>query len=574
MRDPQYVQFLEAATNALVEEYVKTASDAFKAMPEEERASRIEHLRGEASIAIRGDAEAAAQREFMRWKCKTDLYFLASKIFGLEKAKVRFLNGKTRMRWDPIMHKELCDAMSSPSNSLILEPRGYMKSAVLKMYAVQCVLNNPEVRIGMWTKTATLAKGQLKSIKGYFRNPLLRELFPEIPDQKKYVVNNAEALTVWRDPESVVQENQIEIHGVDTTVTGNHYDIHLYDDIIDQDTVKDSKQIQDTLDWWEDMQFIRDIAAYEKVIGTRYHINDIYNHIIREGHFEENEIHVRSAIEGGKSIYSLWTLRDLARLKKKMGPDKFAAQMQNVCVPRGSKIFIPPYPTYDITRAPKKRKYYIAIDPAATAKRYSDETGISVGFVDRDEPRVLFVEESYGVKMQSDALANEIVRQIARYRPYQVGIETGLQTALKALIMIKIREWEEEHHGEFLIGEEGFVSISTGNTAKAVKLERTLGAFLRDERIRFPSVHHGDIERVSQQMDKVIAQLDNYNPHSDANADDIIDSLSMLIQSVEHFAVGNWGNVERGGGIGITRDWIVKEFRNTKKERVWDSKLA
>ena len=119
-----------------------------------------------------------------------------------------------------------------------------------------------------------------------------------------------------------------------------------------------------------------------------------------------------------------------------------------------------------------------------------------------------------------------------------------------------------------------FVPISTGNTAKAIKLERTLGAFLRDERILFPAVNHGDILRVSQQMDKVIEQLDNYNPNSTANADDIIDSLSMLIQSVEHFSVGQWNNVDRKGATGLTRDWIIKEFRNFNKEREWDSKLA
>jgi len=569
MNDPQYLEFLRVATDTMVTEYIASGSEAFDKLSEDERSVAIGRLREKASGAVRKDSEAVAQKEYLRWKCKTDLFFLASEILGLNKAKVEFMNRTIRKRWDPVMHKDLCDAVSSPTNSLILFPRGYMKSTVSKIYIMQRILNNWDIRIGLWTKTTNLAKGQLKSIKGYFRNSLIRELFPEIP--RKFIVDNAEALTVYRDPASNVQENQVEAWGVDSTVTGHHYDLHIYDDIIDQDTVKDSTQLQKTREWWEDMQFIRDISACEKFIGTRYHLNDIYNHIIREGYFEENEIHVRRAIENGKSIYSLYTLKDLARMKKK-GVAKFSSQMMNICVAGKDKIFSPPYPTYDVTRAPKKRKYYLAIDPAATATRYSDETGISAGFVDIDDPRVLFVEEAIGVKLNPADLADEIVRKIVRYRPYAVGIETGLQTALQPLIEIKAREWEDNHRGEFLVVD--FVPISTGNTAKAIKLDRTLGAFLRDERILFPSVHHGDVERISQQMDKVIAQLDGYNPNSNANADDIIDSLSMLIQSVEHFSVGNWDNVGKKGATGLTRDWILTEFRNKNKERDWDRKLA
>ena len=98
---------------------------------------------------------------------------------------------------------------------------------------------------------------------------------------------------------------------------------------------------------------------------------------------------------------------------------------------------------------------------------------------------------------------------------------------------------------------------------------------MRDERILFPGVWHGDLFRSSSQFDKAFTQMRMYNPNSDANEDDVIDSLSMLIQSVEMFAVGHWENVARDRvNGGFTREFILKNFGPDNEKRSWDSKIA
>ena len=76
-------------------------------------------------------------------------------------------------------------------------------------------------------------------------------------------------------------------------------------------------------------------------------------------------------------------------------------------------------------------------------------------------------------------------------------------------------------------------------------------------------------------MDECFLQLDTYNPNSDANEDDIIDSLNMLIQTVEHFSAGHWTNVNRDGKVsGFTRDYIRQNFMGQQKKEGWDKKFA
>lgn len=215
----------------------------------------------------------------------------------------------------------------------------------------------------------------------------------------------------------------------------------------------------------------------------------------------------------------------------------------------------------------------MAVDPAATANKYSDQTGIAIGFMDKHKPDRMYAEEAYGVRLESSLLCAEIVRKLVTYRPATLGIELGLQRAILPLLLIQIREWEYTHPGEFI--KPHFLEISTGNTAKAVKIERILGASMRDERILFPGVYHGDLLRVSPQFDELFRQMEFYNPNSNANADDIIDAVNMLLQTVDQFAVGHWDNVDRSNPEGgLSREFILKNYRQNKPKTGWERKFA
>jgi len=507
---------------------------------------------------------------WLRWKCQTDLYYLASEILGLKKAKDK----RGRKRLDPRVHRKMAEELMREDDTLQLYPRNHMKSTFVKFWIIQKILRNQNVRIGLWSKTATLVGKELEAIKRYLETPILRELFPEIVlPRKQWEKDTKEAFTMVRDTElgTPPQENQVEVWGVGATVTGHHYDYHVYDDIIDQDSVTSATQIQKIEDWWEYMQSIKDLSAIEKIIGTRYHMHDIYGRILAEGFFEKENIIIEKALRGNKPFYSFYTYKDLMKLKKRMGNQKFATQMMNDAVPKEDRIFVPPYPLYRPEDFPKDVKYYISVDPAATVRKHSDQSGICVGAVDRKNPSRVFFVEAEGYKLPPNELADLIVQKILKYRPKKVGIELGLQQALQPLIDIKIKEIEGELN-EYI--RPSFQPIPTGKAHKADKLNRTIGAMIRDSRALFPGEYiNGDL-RVKKSFLPMFRQFDFFNPATDKNEDDIIDAASIMIQTIEHFAPAHWfrGRELDGYVDGFTMEQLMK--MNQKKENRWGWQFA
>ena len=517
------------------------------------------------------ETEDQAGLLYTRWKCQTDLYYLGAHILGLEKAKDR----RGRKRLDPKLHRKMCEEMMRDEDTLQLYPRLHLKSCWVKFWCIQQILINQNVRIGLWSKTAKLVRKELESIKKYLEFPILMELFPEvILPRKQWKKDTMDEVTIVRDSEYGIdpQENQIEVWGVGATVTGHHYDYHVYDDIIDQDSVTSAVQIEKVEDWWQYMQSIKDLTAIEKIIGTRYHLHDIYGIILAEEYFEEKNTIIEKALHGTKPLYSFFTYKDLMRLKKRMGIQKFSTQFMNDAVPKEGRIFVPPYPLYRPEDFPEAVKYYISVDPAATVTRYSDSSGVCVGAVDLKNPSRVHFVEAEGLKLVPNKLADYIVQKIIQYRPGKVGIELGLQQALQPLIDIKIKEWEGENN-EYI--RPHFVPVPTGKTRKADKLNRTIGAMIRDNRALFPGEYNSNHDLVPKKSFKdMFRQFDLYNPQSDKNEDDIIDSGAIMIQTIEHFAPAHWF---KGRGLeeeanGYTMESLVK--MNNKKKRQWGWQFA
>lgn len=505
---------------------------------------------------------------YVRWKCQTDLYYLGTVILGLDKAKDK----RGRKRLDPKVHRKMAEELMREDDTLQLYPRNHMKSTWVKFWIIWQILRSPNVRIGLWSMTATLVGKEMTSIKRYLELPILMDLFPEIIiPRSQWEKDTKEVLCIKRDPElgTPPQEGQLEVWGVGGGATGHHYDYHVYDDVIDQSSVTSATQLEKTEDWWEYMQVIKDVGAVEKVIGTRYHLHDIYGRILAEEHFDKDNIIIEKALRGNKPFYSLYTYKDLMKLKKKMGAQKFSTQMMNDAVPKEGRIFVPPYPLYKPEDFPKSVKYYISLDPAATTKKHSDESGICVGAVDLKNPSRVHFVEAEGVKLPPNELANLLLKKIIEYRPVKVGIELGLQQALQPLIDIKIKEWEGDN-GEYI--RPHFVPIPTGKTRKADKLNRTIGAMIRDNRALFPGEYNKSHELVpSKGFNRMFRQFDLYNPISDKNDDDIIDAGAIMIQTIEHFAPAHWF---KGRGLeeeanGYTMEALLKMNKKNKKQWGW-----
>jgi hypothetical protein len=436
-----------------------------------------------------------------------------------------------------------------------------MKTTFVKLRIVQLILLDPMVRIGLWSKSATLVKKEVVSIRNMLANPVLRDLFPDqIPDPGQNYSGwdkvTDQQLTVWRDKNSdyIPQEAQVEAWGTEGTVTGHHYDYHFYDDVIDKKSVKTSEQIEKTGSWWREMQNVKELDAEECMTGTRKHQMDIYNTIIREQYFE-TVIQHRAEV-AGKPFYAFHTMKDLEKLKRSLGPYDYSLEMMNDPLPESERLFRGPFPIYH--ELPKEEfKTYIVADFAYSQKKAADFTGIGIGKVPVKSPNCMYVVEAFKVKNKANEVADLLVMKCAQYRPRRLGIESNMHDAIKYILDMKFKQYENDKL-QMIRPEVVVIPHKTGNMSKADKIDATLGAFVRENRVYF-----------RPNMTELFNQMEFFNKYSDKNDDDILDAVSMLIPCVENFAPFHWENFQPDLASGMNIENLRKKVAKGSWEALW-----
>lgn len=468
-----------------------------------------------------------------------------------------------RKRLDPKMHRQMAREICADGDKLLLYPRDHMKTTWVKYRIIQLLLINPMYRIGLWTKTLALAKKELKSIKSLLMNKTLMELFPDVVIAKKqWEKDTANELLMIREPDEktgyLPQESQIECWGIESTVTGHHYDYHFYDDIIDKDSIRTAEQIQKVMEWWQDVQGLKQIGTEECMTGTRKHERDIYATITREKYFPTVVIH--KAFQAGKPFYSYFTLESLARRKRQMGDYKFSLEFMNDPLPDSEKMFIGPYPLFD--KLPEQEyKNYIAVDVAYSVDREANYTGIVCGSVPLKTPNCIFYQEAERFKEKPDVIADKIVNKLIQYRPRRLGIESIAFEGLKYIIDLKVKDWGVKT-GQVLNFEYFPLPQKVGKQTKADKIDNTLGAFVRSEKVHF-----------HQSLDLLFTQMDFFNRFSEKNDDDVLDAAAMLIMTVENFSAAHW---IKDYGFKPVGQFTIETLRNlqSNKPYSWEANFA
>ena len=227
---------------------------------------------------------------FERWMCQNDLFYLGYEILGLGDA-----NYEGRKLVDPVFHRWLCKEIEKPGDHMILVARRHMKSTWAKIRVIQLLLQNPMRRIALHSVTSNLVRKQLKSIVRMLQNPYLMALFPDVIPPFKTMDNRTGKPDTWEKldqdklilkwPEgmdNVPQEAQIEVYGCGSTVTGGHYDWHILDDILNEDSVRTEGGLRKTEEFYEYLQGLGEPHTQELILGTPYHHADLYS-VLQQG---------------------------------------------------------------------------------------------------------------------------------------------------------------------------------------------------------------------------------------------------------------------------------------------------
>ena len=220
--------------------------------------------------------EGGKNIDAIRALCLWDRYFLLVQIFGRKDLLHPWLYARCR------------EAEADPDGHLDLWARAHYKSTIITYAgAIQEILKDPDLTIGLFSHTSPIAKAFLKQIKLELeRNDKLKDLFPHILWKNP----QAEAPSWSVDAGIVVKrkankkEATVEAHGlVDGQPTSKHFDLLIYDDVVVAASVSTPEQVAKTTEAYQLSDNLGTEHVRKWMVGTRWSFADSYDAIIKTG---------------------------------------------------------------------------------------------------------------------------------------------------------------------------------------------------------------------------------------------------------------------------------------------------
>ena len=178
------------------------------------------------------------------------------------------------------IHCALYDALAGGSNIQHIArimPREHGKSEVgARIFPAWAALQDPSIRILILSHNEQEAKAKLSSCSA-----IIREFAPKfgIAHPDNFPTDNAFAITL---PQNDHSEPTVRAAGMKSGVTGGHYDLIIFDDMVDWDMQRTEDRRNNYVKKFEDYQNLGSGGdSVFLVLGTRKHPEDIYSHIIQ-----------------------------------------------------------------------------------------------------------------------------------------------------------------------------------------------------------------------------------------------------------------------------------------------------
>ncbi len=201
-------------------------------------------------------------------------------------------------------------------------------------YSIWRALRNPNIRIGIISKSSLLSSSFVSKIKNILEtNQRLRAVWPDLIQPDKAMKWNNVEVTLMRSQS--MAEATFTALGVGSTLAGKHFDVIIFDDVVDVES-RDSPSLRRKIwDWFRfvampTLSISHETAAH--VIGTSYHRDDLYHKLLE---LEESQGGWRSLIQpainpDGTSFWEeMFPLEKLQQIEAMYGPDVFRLQYQN-----------------------------------------------------------------------------------------------------------------------------------------------------------------------------------------------------------------------------------------------------
>lgn len=315
---------------------------------------------------------------------RIDRYYLLVVLLGREDALHPWLYARCR------------EVEKDPDGYLDLWAREHYKSTIITFAgAIQEIVRNPEVTIGIFSHTKPVARKFLLQVKRELEgNNTLKATYPDV-----FYATPAKDSPCWSEEKGLVvkrhgnpKESTVEAHGlVDGQPTGAHFRLRIYDDVVTRESVGTPDQIAKTTAAWELSDNLGacgpDGGMRAWHAGTRYSFADTYQ-VILDRKALKPRIYpaTKDGTPDGEPVFltaEAWAAKRLAQ-----GPATIACQQLLNPAAGNEAMFKAEWLKFADIR-PATLNVYIMVDPASSRKKGSDRTAMAVVGLDAAGNRYL-----------------------------------------------------------------------------------------------------------------------------------------------------------------------------------------
>lgn len=503
---------------------------------------------GELNDLIKGDTKQLMH--FARFWCQESLFFL---LYFVLKVPVNH----------PFLVDRIKEVQADNDKTLDLWGREHYKSSIITYgLNIQHILNDPNVRIGIFSHTRGIAKAFLRRIKVTLEeNRVLKSLFPDIlygnPTTQSPKWSEDEGIVVKRD--SVFQEATVEAWGlVDGQPTSKHFSVLNYDDVVTERSVSTPDQLAKVDDCFKLSLNLGTADGVIRVIGTTYHFADQYEKLKDEGGWKVR-IHESEDSNGNPVLLSSERLRFL---RQKLGPYIYSCQHLLTPIAKKDQKFRPEWLQY-YRILPKGLMLLLLCDPANAKKEKKTGLDYTVYW--------LWGIDSRGNKFLVEALRDRFtlterwkwLKYFVKKYPsiYRIGYEQyGMASDIQHFLeMMQAESFffqePDELSGNQLTKEDRIARLIplfeskkiwlpeympyTNNEGKEIDLVQV---FVKEEYLKFPFCSHDDLldaaSRIEDEIYSGLRPFDDMNGEDDTPYDTIDPVIARLLSSRESAPMG------------------------------------
>lgn len=191
-------------------------------------------------------------------------------------------------------------------DSLVLVPRDHQKSHCVAVRAAWEITRDPTITILYVSATSTLAVQQLYDIKQILTSKIYKRLWPTMVNDIEGTREKWSETEIKVDhpkrKEAGVRDNTIYAAGLTTNTTGLHAKMIIKDDVVVPDNAYTAEGREKVNSACSMLASVLTTNGVEVCVGTRYHPQDHYSHLIT---MQSEDINEDGDIVGHNKVYEV-----------------------------------------------------------------------------------------------------------------------------------------------------------------------------------------------------------------------------------------------------------------------------